>query len=221
MLLVRAASSSIQEIAGDVDRALIDTRVPIEGSVSGPGAEVDAAGAGRGPLEPRDGVLAGARAATPRARCWFRSSSDSQSVGHPDRRRQAGRPASSPPRTRACSSRSRRRAAMRAHRHVGRRGPPAPQHRGVRAGAPPLGARAARRDPPGARRPADAALIGAARRGPGAAAAVGARGRPADRHRDRQPALADRRAAPAGARRDRARARRSRPSPSGWRPPRA
>ena len=45
-----------------------------------------------------------------------------------------------------------------------------------RAGAPALGARAARRDAAGARRPAGAALLGAAPRRPGGARAVGARG---------------------------------------------
>ena len=46
---------------------------------------------------------------------------------------------------------------------AGRGGAPAPEHRGLRAGAPALGARAARRDPAGPRRAASRAVVGDAR----------------------------------------------------------
>ena len=92
------------------------------------------------------------------------------------------------------------------------------EHRGVRAGAPPLGARAARRDVAGAGRPARRPVIGDARLRRRAAHGDRDRGRKRDRG-DRQPARADRRAAPGRARRVRGRRQRSRASPS--EPPRA
>ena len=56
------------------------------------------------------------------------------------------------------------RGDRRGDRPPGRGGAPAPEHRGVRAGAPPLGARAARRDAAGPRRPARRPVLGAARK---------------------------------------------------------
>ena len=82
----------------------------------------------------------------------------------------------------------------------GRGGAAAAEHRGLRAGAPPLGARAARRDAAGAGRAARGPLVGDARER--SRPARGGRGRGRERHRgDRQPPLADRRAAPRCARR--------------------
>ena len=132
----------------------------------------------------------------------------------PRRRRRRVRP-----RARAAAQRVRRqRRDRRGDRAPGRGAAPAPEHRGLRAGAPPLGARAARRDAAGAGRAARGPLVGDARqRG---RPAHGGRGRGRERHRgDRQPALADRRAAPGGARRVRHGPPRSRALPSG--PPRA
>ena len=75
MLLVSGAELEIEEIAGDVDRALLGTRVPIEGSISGqvlksmrPERVAD--------LSSRVMVLAGgARPARRERRCWCRSCS--------------------------------------------------------------------------------------------------------------------------------------------------
>ena len=97
----------------------------------------------------------------------------------------------------------------------GRRGA-APQHRGVRAGAQPLGARVARRDAAAARRPARAALGGAAQRRPDRIdTAIGE----AIEHlktEHRGPALADHGSAARGARRVRHQGRRSRRWSRAW-----
>ena len=82
-------------------------------------------------------------------------------------------------------------------------------HRGLGGRAPPLGARAARRDAAGPRRPARAALRRAPQRRPERIARRGRRGGRAARLRHRRPARADRRPAPGGARRARRAARRS------------
>ena len=71
--------------------------------------------------------------------------------------------------TSGCSARSRRARRPRSRPASGRGAAAAPEHRGVRAGAPSLGARAARRDAPEPRRPARRPVGGDARQ----------RGRPA------------------------------------------
>ena len=107
----------------------------------------------------------GTRGAGARPRCSCRSSSaaarsacsppSTASSGDP-RLRRRGRAA-------AAGLRGQRRDRGR-HRPVGRAERLRHSVRGGRARAPPLGARAARRDAPGARRAAGAALLGAARR---------------------------------------------------------
>ena len=87
---------------------------------------------------------------------------------------------------------------------VARRSATPREHRGGRARAGPLGARASRRDPPRARRAARDAGVVAPPGPPGPAGCRGARRDRPDRGPDREPALAHHRAAPGRARRARA-----------------
>ena len=172
MLLVEGRELVIHETAGDLDHGAEGHARADRGLDLGTGPEVAAARARGGRLQPRDGLAGGAGPAR-RERAAGPAGLPLPGARRPDRGRQGRRPrvrgrGRTPARV-LCGDRR----GGGPHRHIGRRGPAPPQHRGVGAGAPAVGARAARRDASGARRAADAAVVGAARPGRRTAARSG------------------------------------------------
>ena len=218
LLLAEGDQLRLAAGAGQVSSAAIGGSFPLAGSAagevlfSGRPARLDDVPSRLRSTQPR-------RSAAPPPRCSCRSSTATRrsacsprSTASPATRRSTTRRSGcSGPSRRARRPRWRPRARWREDRlrHSIAAG---------RAGAPALGARAARRDAAGARRRCSVLLSSALRRGDAEALErVGARGDRLHRHRDRRPAHADHGAAPGGARRDRARAGDREPRPAAGR----
>jgi transcriptional regulator with GAF, ATPase, and Fis domain len=158
IMLLEGDELVVAATAGDLDESLRGRRVPAKGTVADAvmhSGRPERAGDREPGHRARERTGRAARLSLAHARRAHRD--------RPPRRRAAVRPRGrrSAPVVRG------KRGHRGPHRALRRRGAPAARHRRLRAGAPALGARTARRNASGTRQPAAAGVLGVAPEGPG------------------------------------------------------